>query len=1107
MHTTGKIKHTDKAGSPHGVFFPPAPQRVQTKLTVNEPGDIYEQEADAVADKVMTMPEGAAVQRKCAACEQEEQLQRKEEGPPLNDEVTASLNSSKGGGQLMQHETRDWMENRFGTDFSSVRIHTDSRAVQLSRDLNAHAFTHGTDIYFNQGQYSPGSSEGRRLLAHELTHVVQQRGDELGRKKKIQRAAAYWMPRHQTGDDVHDEVLPAMGTKNSAKNVYSEVPVPNATAGGVDLAGTGKIGYADLLTTNNNILVGVYKVGEGELRNIADEKLKKQIFFNGKKFSKEKFRKHTAPLWNDHLKTPVNLGNVPTQVDVADLKPYEQSIMSAGVTQTGNYEKGLLEVKDVVNGISGPGTWTLNVGKLSGLDIPDQYKFPSASGQASKQLLITFSGIGSLLSALKAGGQLNRIREYETIRNNNVEPGKLYVVEEANGIYAYAYVPDYYTNPAQLASMPGATGLPATPPFSTLMQTVEQDIKGRLRGTSFALKKAMPPQAKPAPPPQPKQTPTVQRKEKHYEEKFELDKWEKSLEGYQGKFDSALKTKEMHNLITYADKVHAYNEFRKQLPKAGLSALSADNEKPARLLHSLEVWTYPGVGALGLFRKLFGKTFVNILNTYEHVKEKIRKLATAKDGGSVSGIAAAALRIALKVIKLIGNFVVSESLQLVSASLMEGISRNLQAMFDNLVPEELQAKIDEVEKLKEKYTALADKTIEQWKEGFFGSWIGKLEKVEEMRQEIQPKLEMIEKMVRWGAGIIACASPPAIGCLWNIFKEVGMYFIAKIIQTCWFGKKIMKFVLGNVSFITTLPQKIATGITSYANDLIPLPKGMEKLFAPVKPVDVNKAEISCSDFGEGGGSGDGGQRGEIWDIIDEIGEEKFKAFLEMMNKRGAGPWVLLTPERLKSIKDDLIKTNIADLQQLAAGETPENGVPVNIATLLKDISRYTAREKAVKEEFFEEKKKREEEKHGGEDGAAGKGTGGDKAGGGDGGATTGDTATKAKKYSGTLKKGTMKGSGEGLSAGYAATAYTKKLNPGDSIDKPVQVDLRIYKYEGGVLSEIVEANGMSFTVSEVTAEKVTFILAEDTLIEYEKSTLIFPQGVAIKVKHAHLTYK
>jgi len=85
---------------------------------------------------------------------------------------------SRSSGQPLPDMDRGFMERRFGVDFSAVRVHTDGNAVQMNRELNAQAFTYGRNIYFGAGRYVPGSSPGRRLLAHELTHVVQQRGGQ-----------------------------------------------------------------------------------------------------------------------------------------------------------------------------------------------------------------------------------------------------------------------------------------------------------------------------------------------------------------------------------------------------------------------------------------------------------------------------------------------------------------------------------------------------------------------------------------------------------------------------------------------------------------------------------------------------------------------------------------------------------------------------------------------------------------------------------------------------------------------------------------------------------------------------------------------------------------
>jgi len=154
-------------------------QLVQMKMRMGQPGDAYEREADRVADQVMRMP-AVTVQRKCAECEAEEQEQVRrstEAGTPsveMNPQTEAGIRSLQGGGAPMPGSLRSYFEPRFGYDFSGVRLHTDGRAGGLAESIGARAFAIGGDIAFAPGQYSPESTEGKRLIAHELTHVVQQ---------------------------------------------------------------------------------------------------------------------------------------------------------------------------------------------------------------------------------------------------------------------------------------------------------------------------------------------------------------------------------------------------------------------------------------------------------------------------------------------------------------------------------------------------------------------------------------------------------------------------------------------------------------------------------------------------------------------------------------------------------------------------------------------------------------------------------------------------------------------------------------------------------------------------------------------------------------------
>ncbi len=119
----------------------------------------------------------------CAECRQKHEgtIQRAAvSASPVNAVPPIVHNVLNSPGQPLDTETRALMEPRFGHDFSKVRIHTDERAVQSAQTVNALAYTVGRDVVFGQGQYAPGTSEGKGLLAHELTHVVQQRSMSRG---------------------------------------------------------------------------------------------------------------------------------------------------------------------------------------------------------------------------------------------------------------------------------------------------------------------------------------------------------------------------------------------------------------------------------------------------------------------------------------------------------------------------------------------------------------------------------------------------------------------------------------------------------------------------------------------------------------------------------------------------------------------------------------------------------------------------------------------------------------------------------------------------------------------------------------------------------------
>ena len=204
---------------------------IQAKLTIGQPNDKYEQEADRVAHQVVhqiNTSQTQGIQKEAAPEEKEEEnvqpkLESETFSPQVNGlmlkpdrgdmtpeamttvevlrrmpslqtvgevegnataEFESSLQSTRGSGQPLADKIRQPMEKSFGTDFSQVKVHTDPKSDRLNQSIQAKAFTTGTDIYFKQGQYNPSTRGGQELIAHELTHVMQQNGNGLQRKSE-----------------------------------------------------------------------------------------------------------------------------------------------------------------------------------------------------------------------------------------------------------------------------------------------------------------------------------------------------------------------------------------------------------------------------------------------------------------------------------------------------------------------------------------------------------------------------------------------------------------------------------------------------------------------------------------------------------------------------------------------------------------------------------------------------------------------------------------------------------------------------------------------------------------------------------------------------------
>jgi hypothetical protein len=274
---------------------------VQPKLMVNASGSLVmrSEEAEEKEETVQPKLHGDGVMRQEA--EEEETVQRKEaedeetiqpsaekntvccksilqrsgRGPPTpaSSQFQSQLQSSKGQGAPLNHSVLHSMQNKFGADFGSVRIHNNEASAQLSRSINAQAFTHGNDIYFNHGKYNPHTSSGGQLLAHELTHTIQQGASSVHRKPSV--ASSPFIQAKTEKQDLSSEPRPEL--KRAVLHAKSQVGKVNASQTGPDGLRVGAdrlVEYFKTAMGEEAILEGnqPYKTGSVHIDNIRYKK-------------------------------------------------------------------------------------------------------------------------------------------------------------------------------------------------------------------------------------------------------------------------------------------------------------------------------------------------------------------------------------------------------------------------------------------------------------------------------------------------------------------------------------------------------------------------------------------------------------------------------------------------------------------------------------------------------------------------------------------------------------------------------------------------------------------------------------------------------------------
>jgi hypothetical protein len=921
----------------------------QPKLTVNQPNDIYEQEADAMADRVMRMPDTestkqsffkpvlTSIQRRCKNCDEEQKLQRKEEEPiQLKPEKKSCLqrkcagcaeeeekkvqrkeessdiggmtapytvdNVINSGGEPLDGGTRDFMESRFGYDFRNVQIHNDLRAHESSSDINALAYTHQNHIAFGAGQYQPGTEEGKKLLAHELTHVVQQSGGI--NKKTIQRKPFFLAPLYKpSGNSVHAAVLPLFAKANS--DLFIEVKIPGAKKMDVDKGVTGIADfYKATPTAGTSRTIGINFDGNNPSYLGDANKLE----FGGGKYN---HKKNAAPLGG--LKSPkvTKLAVAPTDIHIGDLKPGFSSETFLGEGQVEDYKSGVKNTSVDINKyiVANPTeadsktSWTPNPQSLSSLTIPQEVKYPSGRGFPVLPLALYEEGFA----------------KPKMVLDDTSLKGRLFVYKDkVSGVWSYEWLPE---------NIPASTG-------SRLVNTVLDRLNGSvIPALTAANSGTVAPKRvdnKGITPIQKASTKLVQKTDKKFNDdewkKTQLAPWQTEAQKFLANKDEVKKAQVSHTLLDIEQ-------------RSGINiGIPAEVRERGTGLDKIKHWNRFG-GLYGWLREKFDFVYVKLQAFGKKVKEKIAKLTKSSAGVKFAGFIQAAAQVAFKIFKMVGGWVINEVVDKLINSFREGVMNNLKKLVDMYTPEDVKSKIEEFEATKEQYEQIINEQEDALIQKFFGDKLDLFEKLSEF-EAIANTLSTIVSLVKWGMRLIACASPPAVGCLLNLLNDALELAFALLIQTCWFSKNVYKPVIDLVGPVKRFPTEVAAKVVDVANSYIPMPKGLSPIFAPIK-INTDDYKVDCDEKDDGAAKLTP-EREAVLKLTQELGGEKFEALVQVMLNRGAGPWVLLTPERAEIIKDKVKNISVEELKDLV--KNPAKEAPEDLRGFLADISKYNVAE-------------------------------------------------------------------------------------------------------------------------------------------------------------------
>jgi len=662
------------------------------------------------------------------------------------------LNRARGRGSYLTQPMQHFFEQRMGYGFGEVRLHDDNNAHALNQSLGSLAFTSGRDIFFGAGQFKPGTASGNHLIAHELTHVVQQKGGAPPAKSRpahVQRRvntdarpAYYSSYGPLSGAGVHKKVEDELLKKNASLVV--EAPIPGANR--KNNHEHNRVGWADLYKSGQSAKVTGIAGTEPVLADL--KKHVKSFSLSSKSRKGGKGRPAQGPRipgWKNDFARNINIG---------EIKPASLYRLGGGIVQVSSYAKGYKGFVDTVDKLRNKPVNSPSVTVLNSLVIPAAADFRKISTQDKTE------GKGAII----------------------VGDWRYWIWPISGGLWVYLHLPRTYRE---------ADDKKWRKQKYKDIETLAKELKKRDTRASGQLKAR--PGARPriARPTIIIQTKQVERPASYWKNRAE--KWEGKRARWAGQ---VVKVKDFKKKKSLASGIALRAKWEEKL---GIKSASATGKHGRiRQIAAIRFWAGPRGKFIGKLRFKFGRAFDRLNQIYENLKEKFRAKRSALKGTTAGGLgfggpAGKILKLVLKAAKRGLKLFLQYLAQLFATCLNGSISKVLEDFTGAL-----QATFAEQLAAAELAFCTARKELIERFESVVGDIDG-LVKAISAAQTWGSIIANAITAVRVGAQAIACLSPPAFGCLWGLVAQLGIgAALDLVIGTQWFNDNVINPALEKV---------------------------------------------------------------------------------------------------------------------------------------------------------------------------------------------------------------------------------------------------------------------------------------------------------------------